>query len=146
MGRARVTEPPPDSQMQWQGSFHFYIQQTIIQTSMAISLNFQYPFLIFCSSCSQHSPAHWTLKISADWHRSRVCRNQIKQNRGFCRNLTPKGLQKLIYKAQMNVCHRGKRTKLLFFEWNSIRLGGPAHEKVTKTAHKTLPGVVGSRG
>ena len=28
----------------------------------------------------------------------------------------------------------------------SIRLGGPAHGIVTKTVHKTLPGVVGSRG
>ena len=26
------------------------------------------------------------------------------------------------------------------FEWNSIRLGGPAHGIVTKTVHKTLPG------
>ena len=29
---------------------------------------------------------------------------------------------------------------LLPFEWNSIRLGGPAHGIVTKTVHKTLPG------
>ena len=47
---------------------------------------------------------------------------------------------------------------LLSFEWNSIRLGGPAHEIVTKTVHKTLPvgggdmewlggsGVVGVKG
>ena len=28
---------------------------------------------------------------------------------------------------------------LLSFEWNSIRLGGPAHEIVTKTVNKTLP-------
>ena len=28
----------------------------------------------------------------------------------------------------------------------SIRLGGPAHGILTKTVHKTLPGVVGSRG
>ena len=32
----------------------------------------------------------------------------------------------------------------LSFEWNSIRLGGPAHGIVTKTIHKTLPG--GGRG
>ena len=32
---------------------------------------------------------------------------------------------------------------LLSFELNSIRLGGPAHGIVTKTVHKTLPGVVG---
>ena len=57
------------------------------------------------------------------------------------------------------------RLVLLSFEWNSIRLGGPAHGIVTKTVHKTLPrggagqggrggrvggggvkGVVGSRG
>ena len=28
----------------------------------------------------------------------------------------------------------------LSFEWNSIRLGGPAHGILTKTVHKTLPG------
>ena len=31
-------------------------------------------------------------------------------------------------------------------KWNSIRLGGPAHGIVTKTVHKTLPGVVGVQG
>ena len=41
---------------------------------------------------------------------------------------------------------------LLSFEWNSIRLSGPAHGIVTKTVHKTLPGggqggrVMGVRG
>ena len=30
--------------------------------------------------------------------------------------------------------------RFLSFEWNSIRLGGPAHGIVTKTVHKTLPG------
>ena len=34
----------------------------------------------------------------------------------------------------------------LSFEWNSIRLGGPAHEIVTKTVHKTLPGGGRSQG
>ena len=29
---------------------------------------------------------------------------------------------------------------LLSFKWNLIRLGGHAHEIVTKTVHKTLPG------
>ena len=29
---------------------------------------------------------------------------------------------------------------LLSIEWNSIRLGDPAHGIVTKTVHKTLPG------
>ena len=29
---------------------------------------------------------------------------------------------------------------LLSFEWNSIRLGSPAHGIVIKTVHKTLPG------
>ena len=29
---------------------------------------------------------------------------------------------------------------LLSIEWNSIRLGGPPHEIVTETVHKTLPG------
>ena len=33
---------------------------------------------------------------------------------------------------------------LLSFEWDSIRLGIPAHGIVTKTVHKTLPG--GGRG
>ena len=28
----------------------------------------------------------------------------------------------------------------------SIRLGGPAHGIVTRTVHKTLPGVVGAQG
>ena len=28
---------------------------------------------------------------------------------------------------------------------NSIRLGGPVHGIVTKTVHKTLPGVVGGQ-
>ena len=32
------------------------------------------------------------------------------------------------------------------FEWNSIRLGGPAHGIVTKTVHITLPGGGGGRG
>ena len=31
-------------------------------------------------------------------------------------------------------------------EWNSIRLGGPAHGIVTKTVHKTLPGGGGGPG
>ena len=35
---------------------------------------------------------------------------------------------------------------LLSIEWNSIRLGGPAHGIVIKTVHKTLPGVVGGPG
>ena len=34
----------------------------------------------------------------------------------------------------------------LSFEWNSIRQGGPAHEIVTKTVHKTLQGGDGGRG
>ena len=34
----------------------------------------------------------------------------------------------------------------LSMEWNSIRLSGPAHGIVTKTVHKTLPGVVGLGG
>ena len=34
----------------------------------------------------------------------------------------------------------------LSFEWNSIRLGGPAHGIVTKTVHITLPGGCGGRG
>ena len=29
---------------------------------------------------------------------------------------------------------------LFSIEWNSIRLGGPAHGIVIKTVHKTLPG------
>ena len=29
---------------------------------------------------------------------------------------------------------------LLIAEWNSIRLGGPAHGIMTKTVHKILPG------
>ena len=37
-------------------------------------------------------------------------------------------------------------TILLSIEWNSIRLSGPAHEIVTKTVHKTLPGGGGSQG
>ena len=32
------------------------------------------------------------------------------------------------------------------FDWNSIRLGGPAHGIVTKTVYKTLPGEVGVKG
>ena len=39
-----------------------------------------------------------------------------------------------------------KQVRLLPIEWNSIKLSGPAHGKVTKTVHKTLPGVVGGRG
>ena len=31
-------------------------------------------------------------------------------------------------------------------EWNSMRLGGPAHGIVTKTVHKNLPGGDGSQG
>ena len=38
---------------------------------------------------------------------------------------------------------RSRRRTLLSIEWNSIRLGGPAHGIVTKTVHKTLPGVGG---
>ena len=34
----------------------------------------------------------------------------------------------------------------LSFDWNSIRLGGPAHGIVTKTVHKTLLGGGGGRG
>ena len=34
----------------------------------------------------------------------------------------------------------------LSFEWDSIRLGGPAHGIVTKTVHKTLPGGGRSEG
>ena len=35
---------------------------------------------------------------------------------------------------------------LLSIEWNSIRLGGPAHGIVIKTVHKTLPGGGGGSG
>ena len=35
---------------------------------------------------------------------------------------------------------------LLSIEWNSIRLSGPSHGIVTKTVHKTMPGVVGVGG
>ena len=38
------------------------------------------------------------------------------------------------------MAHDGYYHGLLSFEWNSIRLGGPAHAIVTKTVHKTLPG------
>ena len=31
-------------------------------------------------------------------------------------------------------------------EWNSNRLGGHAHGIVTKTVHKTMPGVLGVSG
>ena len=34
----------------------------------------------------------------------------------------------------------GTNQCLLCFEWNLIRLGGPAHGIVTKTVHKTLTG------
>ena len=34
----------------------------------------------------------------------------------------------------------GELSTFLSFEWNLIRLGGPAHEIVTNTVHKTLPG------
>ena len=34
----------------------------------------------------------------------------------------------------------------LSIEWNSIRLGDPAHGIVTKTVHKTLPGGCGGPG
>ena len=33
----------------------------------------------------------------------------------------------------------------LSIKWNSIRLCGPAHEIMTKTVHKTLPGGGGSQ-
>ena len=36
--------------------------------------------------------------------------------------------------------------KSLSIEWNSIRLGGPAHGIVTKTVHETLPGGGGGPG
>ena len=39
-----------------------------------------------------------------------------------------------------------KLVRLLSIEWNSIRLGGPAHGKVIKTVHKTLPGGGGGPG
>ena len=37
-------------------------------------------------------------------------------------------------------------SQYLSFKWNLIRLGGPAHEIVTNTSHKTLLGVVGVKG
>ena len=40
------------------------------------------------------------------------------------------------------MCH----LSLLSIEWNSIRLGGPAHGIVTKTVHKTLLGGGGGLG
>ena len=48
---------------------------------------------------------------------------------------------KIIFNYNIHQCHC---VYLLSFEWNSIRLGGHAHEIVTKTVHKTLPG--GGRG
>ena len=36
--------------------------------------------------------------------------------------------------------HDCQLTVLLSIEWNSIRLGGPAHGIVTKTVYKSLPG------
>ena len=38
------------------------------------------------------------------------------------------------------------KQNLLSIKWNSIRLGGPAHEIVTKNVHKTLPGDGGGPG
>ena len=45
-----------------------------------------------------------------------------------------------------NHCSNLQANSLLSIEWNSIRLSGPAHRKVTKTVHKTLPGVEGVGG
>ena len=39
-----------------------------------------------------------------------------------------------------------KKIPFLSIEWNSIRLGGPAHGIVTKSVHKTLPGDGGGPG
>ena len=41
---------------------------------------------------------------------------------------------------------RFRKSSLLSFEWNSIRLGGSAHGIVTKTVHKTLPRGGGGQG
>ena len=55
----------------------------------------------------------------------------------------------LLESIKINHLRRGVQQKLaqillLSFEWNLIRLGGPAHGIVTKTVCKTLPG--GGRG
>ena len=49
-------------------------------------------------------------------------------------------------KIDINLCETRYVNLLLSFEWNSIRLGGPAHEIGTKTVHKTLPGGGGGIG
>ena len=48
-------------------------------------------------------------------------------------------------RSKLNV-HRYYTCVLLSFEWNAIRLCGPAHGIVTKTVHKTLPGSGGGQG
>ena len=55
--------------------------------------------------------------------------------------LSPRTTPRIQYKVLTIVF---KTTALLFIEWNSIRIGGPAHGIVTKTVHKTLLG--GGRG
>ena len=42
--------------------------------------------------------------------------------------------------------HVDESNTFLSLEWNSMRLGGPAHGIVTKTVHKTLPGGGGGPG
>ena len=44
-----------------------------------------------------------------------------------------------------SILHMDLSHMSLYFEWNSITLGGPAHGIVTKAVHKTLPRVVGYR-
>ena len=48
-------------------------------------------------------------------------------------------------KIDVNICEP-HYVHLLSFEWNLIRQGGPAHEIVTKTVHKTLRGGGGGMG
>ena len=53
-----------------------------------------------------------------------------------------KGILYMLFE-HTNMAHIKLVFKSLSIKWNSMRIGGPAHGIVTKTAHKTLPEVVG---
>ena len=48
-----------------------------------------------------------------------------------------------IYSSIRGIYHNSSS---LSIEWNLIRLGGTTHGILTKTVHKTLPGVQGIKG
>ena len=54
------------------------------------------------------------------------------------------GFHRFHHRSRSITVYIANYNAFLSIKWSPIRLGGPAHGILTKTVHKTLPGVCGS--